>query len=147
MLQKGAEELEKKIAAFTTILWQLKTAAITLWVALIGWDFSLKVDLIIPVGYVILFGFWFLEATYWRGQYYCINRATAITQYLKERDALDESFNHKSIPEGLVYPLQGLKTVKGAALFKALRAPSIYIFDTFLLVVNSVIWLIAIYIP
>jgi hypothetical protein len=81
-------------------------------VALIGWAFTIKVDLIIPVGYVIVFGFWFLEATYWRVQYYCINRATAITQYLNDRDALDESFNHKSIPEFIVYPLQGLKTIK-----------------------------------
>jgi hypothetical protein len=32
-------------------------------------------------------------------------------------------------------------------MWKALRATSIYIFDTFLFVVNSVIWLIAIYIP
>ncbi|GET43873.1 hypothetical protein [Microseira wollei] len=47
MLQKGAEELEKKIAAFTTIIWQLKTAAITLWVALIGWAFTIKIDLLI----------------------------------------------------------------------------------------------------
>ena len=147
MLQKGAEELEKKIAAFTTIILQLKTAAITLWVALIGWAFTLKVDLIIPVGYVIVFGFWYLEATYWRVQYYCINRASAIVQYLNNQDALDESFARQSIPEGLVYPLQSLKTVKGASLWKALRAPSIYIFYTFLLVVNSIIWLIAIYIP
>ncbi|MEG4107546.1 hypothetical protein [Microcoleus sp. S13_C5] len=36
MLQKGAEELEKKIANFTTIMMQLKTTAITIWVALIG---------------------------------------------------------------------------------------------------------------
>ena len=144
MLQKGAEELEKKIAAFTTILLQIKTAAITLWIALIGWAFTLKVDLIIPVGYVIVFGFWYLEATYWRVQYYCINRATALTQYLNDRHALDESFNTRSIPEGLVYPLQGLKTIKGASLFKALRAPSIYIFYTFLFVINSVVWLIAI---
>ncbi|MEG4201989.1 hypothetical protein [Microcoleus sp. Pol12A5] len=35
MLQKVAEELEKKIANFTTILMKLKNAAITIWVALI----------------------------------------------------------------------------------------------------------------
>jgi hypothetical protein len=30
MLQKGAEELEKKIANFSTILQQVKTAAVTI---------------------------------------------------------------------------------------------------------------------
>ncbi|MEG4117461.1 hypothetical protein QUA43_08310 [Microcoleus sp. N9_B4] len=69
MLQKGAEELEKKIANFNTILLQLKTAAITIWVALIGWGFANKIDALVPLGYVIIFGFWFLEATYWRVQF------------------------------------------------------------------------------
>jgi hypothetical protein len=70
MLQKGAEELEKKIANFTTILMQLKTAAVTIWVALIGWVFASKINALVPLGYVIIFGFWFLEATYWRVQFY-----------------------------------------------------------------------------
>ncbi|MBE9092458.1 hypothetical protein [Tychonema sp. LEGE 07203] len=72
MLQKGAEELEKKIANFTTILMQLKTAAITIWVALIGWVFANKINALVPLGYVIIFGFWFLEATYWRVQFYLL---------------------------------------------------------------------------
>ena len=42
MLQKGAEELEKKIANFRTILQQVKTAAVTIWVALIGWVIAAK---------------------------------------------------------------------------------------------------------
>lgn len=147
MLQKGAEELEKKIAGFTQILLQLKTAAITIWVALIGWAFTTKVDPIVPVGYVVVFGFWFLESTFWRVQYYYMNRATALTRYLNDESALDESFNKRSIPEGLVYPLGNLGTIKPISQFKALRAPSIYIFYTFLLIVNSIVWLIAIYIP
>ena len=52
MLQKGAEELEKKIANFTTILMQLKTVAITIWIALIGWVFTSKIDALVPLGYV-----------------------------------------------------------------------------------------------
>ena len=70
MLQKGAEELEKKIANFSTILQQVKTAAITIWVALIGWVFASKINALVPLGYVIIFGFLFLEATYWRVQFY-----------------------------------------------------------------------------
>jgi hypothetical protein len=53
MLQKGAEELEKKIANFNTILQQLKTAAITIWVALIGWALTSKIDVLVPLGYVM----------------------------------------------------------------------------------------------
>ncbi len=57
MLQKGAEELEKKIANFNTILQQLKTAAITIWVALIGWAFASKIEALVPLRYVILLVF------------------------------------------------------------------------------------------
>ena len=143
MLQKGAEELEKKIANFSTILQQLKTAAITIWVALIGWVFASKIAALVPLGYVIIFAFWFLEATYWRVQFYYIQRSSAVTQFLNDERALDESFNTRSIPEGLVHPLGMLRTLKMPSLGRAMGAPSIYIFYTFLLVVNSVVWLIS----
>ncbi|NQE34148.1 hypothetical protein [Microcoleus asticus] len=142
MLQKGAEELEKKIANFTTILMQLKTAVITIWVALIGWVFTSKIDALVPLGYVIILGFWFLEATYWKVQLYYIQRANAVTQFLNNESALDASFNARSIPAGLVHPLGSLKTIKMPALWTAICAPSIYIFYTFLFVVNSIVWLI-----
>jgi len=142
MLQKGAEELEKKIANFTTILMQLKTAAITIWVALIGWVFASKVNTLAPLGYVIIFGFWFLEATYWRVQFYYMQRSSAVTEFLNDERALDESFNTRSIPEGLVHPLGMLRTLKMPSLGRAMGAPSIYIFYTFLLAVNSIVWLI-----
>ena len=142
MLQKGAEELEKKIANFTTILIQLKTVAISIWVALIGWVFTSKIEALVPLGYVIIFGFWFLEATYWKVQFYYIQRVNAITQFLNDERALDESFNTSSIPEGLVHPLGSLKTIKMPSLWRAICAPSIYIFYTFLFVVNSIVWLI-----
>src|SRR4028119_1975841 len=105
MLQKGAEELEKKIANFSTILQQIKTAAVTLWVALIGWVVASKIDALAPLGYVIIFGFWFLEATYWRVQFYYMQRASAVTEFLNDERALDESFNTRYIQEGLVHPL------------------------------------------
>src|SRR6476469_714244 len=142
MLQKGSEELEKKIANFTTILLQLKTAAITIWVALIGWVFASKIHALVPLGYVIILGFWFLEATYWKVQFYYMQRSNAVTQFLNDEIALDESFNNRSIPEGLVHPLGFLKTLKMPSLGRAICAPSIYIFYTFLFVVNSILWLI-----
>ncbi|MEG3833990.1 MULTISPECIES: hypothetical protein [unclassified Microcoleus] len=143
MLQQGAEELETKIANFSTILQQLKTAAITIWVALMGWVFASKIDALVPLGYVIIFGFWFLEATYWRVQFYYMQRAAAVTEFLNDERALDESFNTRSIPQGLVHPLGSLKTLKMPSLWRAMCAPSIYIFYTFLSAVNSVVWLIS----
>jgi hypothetical protein len=142
MLQKGAEEIEKKIANFSTILQQVKTAAITIWVALIGWMFASKIDGLVPLGYVIILCFGFLEATYWRVQFYYMQRASAVTEFLNNEMALDESFNTRSIPEGLVHPLGSLKIFKMPSLWRAMCAPSIYIFYTFLLVINSVVWLI-----
>jgi len=142
LLQQGAGELETKIANFTTIMMQLKTTAITIWVALIGWFFTSKIDALVPLGYVIILGFWFLEATYWKVQFYYIQRVHAITEFLNNESALDESFKARSIPEGLVHPLGSLKTIKMPSLWRAICAPSIYIFYTFLFVVNSIVWLI-----
>jgi len=72
-----------------------------------------------------------------------MQRAAAVTEFLNDERALDESFNTRSIPKGLVHPLGSLKTLKMPSLWRAICAPSIYIFYTFLLVVNSVVWLIS----
>jgi hypothetical protein len=124
-------------------LQQVKTAAVTIWVALIGWVFASKIDALIPLGYVIIFVFWFLEATDWKVQFYYMQRASAVTEFLNDKRALDESFNTRSIPEGLVHSLGSLKRLKMPSLGRAICAPSIYIFYTFLLAVNSIVWLIS----
>jgi len=72
-----------------------------------------------------------------------MQRAAEVTEFLNDERALDESFNTRSIPKGLVHPLGSLKTLKMPSLWRAICAPSIYIFYTFLLVVNSVVWLIS----
>ena len=72
-----------------------------------------------------------------------MQRAAEVTEFLNNERALDESFNTRSIPEGLVHPLGSLKILKMPSLWRAICAPSIYIFYTFLLVVNSVVWLIS----
>jgi hypothetical protein len=77
-------------------------------------------------------------------QFYYIQRVDAVTQFLNDKSALDESFNTRSIPEGLVHPLGLLKTLKVPSFWRAICAPSIYIFYTFLFAVNSVVWLITI---
>jgi hypothetical protein len=69
-------------------------------------------------------------------------RANAVTEFLNKESALDESFTTRSIPEGLIHPLGSLKTIKRPSIWRAICAPSIYIFYTFLLAVNSVLWLI-----
>jgi hypothetical protein len=71
-----------------------------------------------------------------------MQRAAAVTEFLNDERALDESFNTRPIPEGLVHPLGSLKIFKMPSLWRAMCAPSIYIFYTFLLAVNSIVWLI-----
>jgi len=71
-----------------------------------------------------------------------MQRAAAVTEFLNDERALDESFNTRSILKGLVHPLGSLKTLKIPSLWRAMCAPSIYIFYTFLFSVNSVVWLI-----
>ena len=72
-----------------------------------------------------------------------MQRAAAVTEFLNDEKALDESFNTRCVPQGLVHPLGSLKTLKMPSLGRAMCAPSIYIFYTFLLAVNSIVWLIS----
>ena len=139
MLQKGAEELEKKIANFTTSLLQIKTATITIWTALIGWSFSVKVHQIIFAGYIVIISFWFLEAVYWKVQVSYIRKASNLSEYLNDLKALDDTFRNKLVPKGLVYPLGSLEGEPEISFIRALKAPSIAIFYGFLLIATSVI--------
>lgn len=144
MLQKGAEELEKKIANFTTSLLQIKTATITIWTALIGWSFSVKVYQIIFAGYIVIISFWFLEAVYWRVQVSYIRKASILAEYLNDLKTLDDTFRNKLVPKGLVYPLGSLEGESKVSFLRALKAPSIAIFYGFLLAATSVILSISI---
>ena len=72
-----------------------------------------------------------------------MQRAAAVTEFLNDEKALDESFNTRCIPQGLVHPLGSLKIFKMPSLGRAMCAPSIYIFYTFLFGVNSIVWLIS----
>ena len=72
-----------------------------------------------------------------------MQRAAEVTEFLNDESALDKSFNARSILKGLVHPLGSLKTLKIPSLWRAMCAPSIYIFYTFLFSVNSVVWLIS----
>lgn len=139
MLQKGAEELEKKIANFTTSLLQIKTATITIWTALIGWSFSVRTYQIIFVGYVVIVSFWFLEAVYWRVQVSYIRKASVLANYLNDLNALNDTFRNKLVPKGLVYPLASLDGESKVSFFRALKAPSIAVFYGFLLVSTSIL--------
>jgi len=116
MLQKGAEELEKKIANFTTSLLQ-----------------------IIFAGYIVIVSFWLLEAVYWRVQVSYMKKASILAEYLNDLKALDDTFRDKLVPEGLVYPLGSLRSDPKISFLSALKAPSIAIFYGFLLVATSVI--------
>ena len=144
MFQKGAEELEKKIANLTSNLIQIKTAAIGIWTAIIGWSFSIKLYPVILVSYIVIISFWFLEALYWRVQFFCMKKASILTEYLNNQELLNNSFESQSIPDGLVYPLYPSRGETQIPIVKALFAPSIYIFYGLLLVTTTVILMITI---
>lgn len=144
MFQKGAEELEKKIANLTSNLIQIKTAAIGIWTAIIGWSFPIKSYQVMLVSYIVIISFWFLEALYWKIQHFCIKKASILTQYLNNQELLKDSFKSKSIPDGLIYPLYPSRGEMQIPIFKALFAPSIYIFYGLLLVTTTVILIITI---
>ena len=62
LFEKGFEQVQKQIIHLDEILFKIKASAITVWVALMGWAFTTSIPQIVPLGIVVIIGFWLLEA-------------------------------------------------------------------------------------
>ena len=66
MLEQGANELQRHIGRMDEILFQIKASSVTVWIALIGWSFTTQKTALIPLGLVVILGFW-LPERFFRG--------------------------------------------------------------------------------
>jgi len=143
MFQKGADEIQKHISRIDEILFKIKASCVTVWVAILGWSFSTHNTLMVPLGGVIIIGFWFLEG-YFRGiQSRFLISSQAITEFLNNQKKLDDCFNKQRFETNLVYPMTHKESefVKLKMYAKGLIAPSVGILYIFLSFINYLIWL------
>jgi len=143
MLEKGAEELQGNIGRIDDILFKIKASGITVWVALIGWAFTTKNFLIIPLGWIVIIGFWLLEGFFRGIQERYLLSSFSLTRLLNDRQQLDVCFEAQEFPPNMVYPMAVRESPLQELIMYArgLIAPAVSILYLFLGFINYLIWI------
>ena len=144
MFAKGTEELQRHISRLDEILFKIKASGVTVWVALIGWSFASRNTLMIPLGAVVIIGFWLLEGFFRGIQARYIDRSNEVTRLLNDRKALDSCFESQEFPSNVVYPMtfHESQISKLSMYGRGLIAPSVATLYLFLALVNYLLWLV-----
>jgi len=118
--------------------------SLTVWIALIGWSFTSRNNLMIPLGGVVIIGFWLLEGLFRGIQTRYIDRSGELTRLLNDREALDRCFESQEFPSNVVYPMTFRETEisKLSTYGRGLIAPSVATLYLFLAFVNYLIWMV-----
>ena len=105
MLEKGAAEIQAQVARLDDLLFKIKTSFITLWVAVIGWAFTIKNIGLVPLALVIVLAFWLFEGMFRGIQARYIDRSGQLTRFANDTDGLQRAFTTRTFPANLVFPL------------------------------------------
>ncbi len=143
MLEKGAEELHRNIGRIDDVLFKIKASGITVWVAMIGWGFSAESQRLIPLGAVVILGFWLLEGFFRGIQARYLAASMKLTHFLNDRDELDGCFRTQELPRDVIYPLAFRETevTKLKMYVKGILAPGVSTLYLFLTVLNGFLWM------
>ena len=144
MLEKGFEQVQKQIIHLDEILFKIKASAITLWVALMGWSFTSNNEQIVPLGAVVIIGFWFLEAQYKGVQLSYIEASEKLVAFVNDYERLNDQFSKSEFETGMIYPLAIERTEKERLLLllRGLISPTVATVYLFIAFTNMIIWLI-----
>jgi hypothetical protein len=110
MLGKGVEVLQQQIGRFDEIVFKIKVAAMTVWVAFLGWALTAGHEGLILLGFVVIVGFWFLEGFFRGVQLRYILRAEDIARLLNDRERLDRSFTAFEFPADVIFAVSFRET-------------------------------------
>lgn len=105
LFEKGFEQVQSQIIHLDDILFKIKASAITIWVALMGWAFTSKHLEILPLGVVIIIGFWMLEAMFKGAQIRYIEISAKLMDAVNDTDRLDHQFELQKLDSGIIYPV------------------------------------------
>jgi len=92
------------------LLFKIKASFITVWVATIGWAFTVKNTRLVPLAFIVIIAFWMLEGLFRGLQTRYIDRSVAFAAFANDAAALDRAFASRSFPPGLVFPLDPAKS-------------------------------------
>ena len=142
MLEKGFGQIQYQIARLDDIAFRVKAGAATVWVALMGWSITGKSEALVPLGFLVILGFWLLEAMFRGIQFRYIAKSRELSEFLNDKDALDACFEKREFPPGLIYPV-GLRTTEWANLARFLRgitSATVATLYLFLGLANVLLW-------
>lgn len=141
MLEKGYEQLQRQILHLDEILFKIKASAITVWVALIGWSFSAEKPEIIPLGMVVIIGFWLLEAMYKGSQSHYIDASKKLVAFINDASAVRQQFSQQRFSAGIIYPvtIQATELDKAIMLARGLISPTVATVYLFLGLANILV--------
>lgn len=105
MLEKGASELQAQISRLDDLLFKIKASFITVWVATIGWAFTIRNERLVPLAFVVVVAFWMFEGLFRGAQSRHIDRSRLVMAFVNDPGALQRAFTTRSFPSKLVFPL------------------------------------------
>ena len=143
LLEKGFDQVQKQVIHLDDILFKVKASAITVWVALMGWAFTSQTYQIVPLGAVVIIGFWLLEAMFKGAQIRYIEMSAKLMDFVNDTDALEHQFSLQKFSGGLIYPVAlKLTEVERLTLMgRGLISPTIATVYLFLTFANYLVWL------
>jgi hypothetical protein len=143
LFEKGFEQTQKQIQHLDEILFKIKASAITVWVALMGWAISNSKPGIIPLGIIVIIGFWLLESIFKGAQIRYIETSVKLMRMVNDTDSLQHQFEIQRFNDELIYPLAlNLKERDRLILMgRGLISPTIATAYLFLAFANTLVWL------
>jgi hypothetical protein len=143
LLEKGFEQIQKQIQHLDEILFKIKASAITVWVALMGWAISNSKPEIIPLGIVVIIGFWLLESIFKGAQIRHIETSVKLVRMVNDTYFLQHQFEMQRFEDGLIYPLAlNLKEKDRLILMgRGIISPTIAAAYLFLAFANMLVWI------
>jgi hypothetical protein len=138
--------LQKQINYLDVILFKIKASAITVWVALMGWAFSSSKPQIVPLGIVVIIGFWLLEAIYKGVQIRYLEISENLMRVVNDTYSLQKQFEAKNFEAEIIYPVSlNLKELDRVVLMRrGIISPTIATVYMFLGVANILVWILMI---
>ena len=143
LFEKGFQQVQIQIIHLDEILFKIKTSAITVWVALMGWALTGSKTQIVPLGIVVIIGFWLLEAIFKGAQIRYIEISANLMHVVNDTDSLQHQFGTRNFQGGIIYPVAlNLTEVDRLILMgRGIVSPTIATPYLFLAFANSLVWM------
>jgi len=143
VLEDGAKAIQHHIERIDDILFKAKASGVTVWVAIIGWSVTSENEILLPLGFVVILGFWLLEGFFRGIQARYLISSSHLTSFFGDDKLLNSTFESRHVPSHIIYPMtfeeSNLEKLRMYA--KGLIAPSVATMYLFLGFVNYLLWL------